>query len=119
MKDSEIIKVLECCKGYLTDDCIECPYVEKYPQCATNLREAALGLINRQKAEIERLEKEIKGINRIEKENELQALEENKENAKMFLQAIKKAKSEAMKEFAERLKEYAIANTKVMTEQAE
>ena len=59
MKDNEIIKVLECCKGYLTDDCIECPYVEKYPQCTTNLREAALDLITRQKAECERLGKEL------------------------------------------------------------
>lgn len=37
----------------------------------------------------------------------MQALEENKENAKMFLQSIDRAKSEAIKEFAERLKEYA------------
>lgn len=75
-----------------------------YENCWEALPEEILELINRQKTEIERLNFEIEEVNKIAREDELQALEENKENAEIFLQAIKQAKSEAIKEFAERLR---------------
>lgn len=61
--------------------------------------------INRQKAEIERLKEEIEEANKADREAELQALTESREKAKMFSEAIEHAKAEAIKEFAERLKE--------------
>ena len=55
--DEEIIKALECCvKGETTHDCLklECPFSKDLSLCFTCTK-MALGLINRQKAEIERL----------------------------------------------------------------
>lgn len=79
MTDNEIIKALECCATDDGDDCFQCPYgniVYKSANggCVNRCRKDALDLINRQKAEIERL-----------------------------LQKLQQAKSEAIKEFAERL----------------
>jgi archaellum component FlaC len=54
MTDTEIIKALECCKK---DDCDNCP--NDFGNCYANLAGYALDLINRQKAEIKRLEKEL------------------------------------------------------------
>ena len=85
MTDNEIIKALEHCKGYLTNDCVICQNVEKYPRCNEFLNEIALNLINRQKAEIERLQKEFDTMCFV--------------TAKRW---VKNAKSEAIKEFAER-----------------
>lgn len=93
--DRDIIEVFET--G--VRNCNSCSYG------ITTQKRKVLDVIHRKDAEIRRLENEIKEINRIERENELQALEENKENAKMFLQSIERAKSEAIKEFAEKLKE--------------
>ena len=96
MTDNEIIKAFEHCrKGYLTDDCIECPYVEKYPQCTNNLREDVLDLINRQKAEIERLKAKILVKDNINDYNTAQLRTAREE--------LRTAKSEAIKEFARKL----------------
>ena len=76
--DEEIIKALECCKDCCCKQCDEEP----------NFQEA-IDLINRQKAEIERLEKVLNGRDQL-----VNAL--NK--------CYKQAKSEAVKEFAEKLK---------------
>lgn len=56
MKDNEIIKALECC---IKDDCDNCP--DTFGNCEHNAMRNALDLINRQKAEIERL-KEFEGM---------------------------------------------------------
>lgn len=58
MEDYEIIKALECCKN---EDCDNCPFF-KYPKsiCRWDVWDCALDLINRQKAEIERLREDIK-----------------------------------------------------------
>lgn len=53
MTDNEIIKALECCSGL--DGCKECPAKEYNLECSDVLKFNALKLINRQKAEIERL----------------------------------------------------------------
>ena len=57
MKDSDIIKALECCKSAVATDCKGCPLynTEKTCTCVTVLSENALDLINRQKEEIKRL----------------------------------------------------------------
>ena len=56
MTDNEIIKALECCVNLLP--CEECHLGRDF-NCRDNLLENALSLINRQKAEIERLNKEV------------------------------------------------------------
>ena len=62
MIDNEIIKALKCCKkAKINQDCVvlKCPFSTEYG-CnigLENLRNEALDLINRQKAEIERLKK--------------------------------------------------------------
>ena len=57
MTDNEIIKALECC---IKNTCNECPFYKNWitHRCG-ELRNLALDLINRQKAEMERLNKEI------------------------------------------------------------
>lgn len=54
--DEEIIRALECCAN---GECDECIYYDCSP-CKEYLNNAALDLINRQKAEIERLQKRRK-----------------------------------------------------------
>lgn len=53
MTDNEIIKVVACC---IKDDCENCPYsASGLFECGEHFNEDVLNLINRQKAEIERL----------------------------------------------------------------
>lgn len=59
MKDTEILKALEICSS--TTSCEGCPY---YPEgidisCSDQICKDAIELINRQKAEIERLRKQL------------------------------------------------------------
>ena len=81
MTDNEIIKALECCKK---DDCYNCP--NDFGNCYANLAGFALDLINRQKAEIERLQETICMLTKTGR-------------------FYSKVRAEAIKEFAERLKE--------------
>ena len=87
LTDTEILKALECCVSDDINSCDDCPFFE---QCENyqRIEEIALDLINRQKAEIERLREGIK----FERE-----IVDNIPN--LLLQA----QSEARKEFAERL----------------
>lgn len=87
MTDKDIIKALKCC-SYDNYQCDNCPYA--YKTCT--VYKDAIDLINRQKAEIERL----RSMNRAKLAtiHDLQI-------------ELKTAKSEAIKEFAERLKEKA------------
>ena len=87
MTDNEIIKVLECCGG---NSCSNCRASEK--EC-TDIIKNALDLINRQKAENERLCIEIDEL--------IIAKDQLFDEAEAL---IKKAKSEAIKGFAERVK---------------
>ena len=76
MNDSEIIKALEC--HTLPSGCNDCPYVDKSAgRCSTAMAKDAFDLIKRQQAEIDRLNIEIN---------------------------IETVKSEAVREFAEKLK---------------
>ncbi len=77
MTDNEIIKALEYCSTDVRENtCPKCAFYKKH-RCSTLMLNAVSDLINRQKAEIERL-----------------------------LQKLQQAKSEAIKEFAERLKKH-------------
>ena len=67
MTDEQIIKALECCATDDGDDCFQCPYgniVYKSGNggCVNRCRKDVLDLINRQKAEIERLNVELKAM---------------------------------------------------------
>ena len=79
--DDEIIKALECCKQPIPI-CTDCPIGEG-DMCFDFMKECAIGIINRQKAEIERLEKHL--VFEIES-------------------AYDRGRKSAIKEFAERLK---------------
>lgn len=88
MTDNDIIKVLECClnldcKKSPMEICDPCPYFHE-GNCTYLLKENALNLINRQKAEIERLEKQL--------------------DSKCD-RCIARDRAEAIKEFAEKLKD--------------
>ena len=91
MTDNEIKKALECCTYSLGVMCKKCPSKTTLQGlgCRNKLSIATLGLINRQKAKIERL----------------QDYNENLQTANTALSnEILEIKSEAIKEFAERLK---------------
>ena len=82
MADNEIIKALECC-GDPYDICANCPIpndIKDDCRCGEHLANNALDLITRQQAEIEKLKEQIAEVN-------------------------KTIKSEAIKEFVDRLKE--------------
>jgi hypothetical protein len=94
MNDNDVIKALECCAYYITPNECEwsnCPFVTE-KGCSLELDELqklALDLIKRQKAEIERLQKQLK------------------EGIDLSDDVFKIVKAEARKEFTERLKEIA------------
>ena len=94
MTDKDIIKALEC-DTYT--DCRECPHIEE--DCYKNSQVSAkdiLDLINRQQAEIERLQKG---------NDELGKAIAGAYELNCFLEATRKiVRVEAIKEFAERLK---------------
>ena len=93
MTDSEIIKALECC-GEM-HECSICPrYDRNNDLCQEDLHIDALSLITSQKAEIEQLQKKYE-----------MAVAEREANVKGFTEQLATIKSEARKEFAERLKE--------------
>ena len=96
MTDNEIIKALECCSNPKVGE--KCPRMKREflctKGCMSKLVFDALDLINRQKAEIERLQNE--SIERIRKTTKM-----------VYEKEIAEAKSEAIKEFAERFREKA------------
>lgn len=107
-KDAEIIKALECCIGKYP--CTECPYDNK----GCEFEPDTLDLINRQKAEIKELKKVIETMTNeqlqlgFEHKAEIERLNiRNKaltDITKNYDWKFAKAKSEAIKEFAEKLK---------------
>lgn len=106
MTDNEIIKAAEHC--FLLEDCRVCPFNrgEGSASCMLNLGKSTLNLINCQKAEIERLRDYYKRYyDLVKKAKELQDdVEYARDRLLLFDEALTKAKSEAVKEFAERLK---------------
>ncbi len=92
MTDSEIIKALEC--WATNTPCEESCECFKYdtPRCDMLTAQNALNLINRQKAEIERLQS---------RNNFLEIEYKNQSN--LFWSRVDGAKTDAIREFAERL----------------
>lgn len=90
MTDNEIIKAMQCVIGNEAL-CSECTYqkVLPFPSCRRKCAKNALDLINRQKAEIERLE---------------EMLDSSVSSERNAVDNIDYEKTEAIKEFAERLK---------------
>lgn len=90
MNDNDIIKVIKHC---INKTCVGCKREDNKfntsDSCRYDLLKDVLDLINRQKAEIERLQEHIKHTNNVVK------------------QVVEDTKSEAIKEFAKRLKEEA------------
>ena len=105
MNDAEIIKALECCtkSGCSDNETKDCP-LKTYKDCSTRLAINALGLINHQKEEIERLQK-------IQQRQANLIIEERgrRDDLASTISALtihsKTAKSEVIREFAEKLKE--------------
>ena len=95
MTDNEIIKALEKCSYHQTmRACFKCP-LENNEDCKDNLQKYALDLINRQKAEIERLT-----ICRKEEVEKLMSATDK---------VIAEAKTKAINEFADKLLDKAIS----------
>lgn len=110
MNDNDIIRALECCvSGDCTKSQVEvckpCPYFHD-GNCTDLLKSNALDLINRLQAENERLNSLATAkdviIEDIQKRYNA-CLEEKSEIVQGMSCTINKAKSEARKEFAERL----------------
>ena len=91
--DDEVIKALECCKQPIPM-CHSCPIGEG-DMCFDFMKEKAISIINRQKAEIERLKK-------IGDDKTSEVLRHDASIRELHKQ-LETAKAEAIKEFAERL----------------
>lgn len=102
MTDNEIIKALECCaKTEFISDCAKCEMLAF--DCKDILIEYALDLINRQKAEIDRLQKTVVDLNTNLSES-INCFTRMESLYKIKCKELEISKSEAIKEFAERLK---------------
>lgn len=101
MTDEQIIKALERCftRGFDESTCYECPFYTATAKCAEDLRDSVLDLINRQKAEIEELRERISYLGK--------SIDCSRKEYNRLLQKLQQAKSEAIKKFAEQLKETA------------
>lgn len=76
MKDNEIIKANELCNSF-SNDCKECPYYgyhDRRCRCTDYLTKDTVNLISRQKAEIEKIKKDLKHY-----------LDTNEENGVVYL----------------------------------
>ncbi len=101
--EEQIVKALECCRDF--GDCSLCPYENATfadeLDCTEKLHTDALALINRQKAEIERLaDRSHKCIYLSDEES----MEYCVDGPCPHYKTEAKIKAEAIKEFAERLK---------------
>ena len=98
MTDNEIIKALDCCANCESCDfeTTNCPLVEEM-ECRSLLAQKALDLITRQRTEIERLKEEKSKL-----ENKI---DEMYPLVMQLPNAMQQAKSEAYKEFANKLEE--------------
>lgn len=100
MTDNEIIKALECC---IDCDCKNCPCQTENGHCMEIDETLILDLINRQKAEIEKLKKRF-DMSRKELSRRREINSRICELNKNLLTERKNAKSEAIREFAKKLK---------------
>ena len=137
LTDKEIVKALEDCINH-NDSCSSCPSNEFcYKHDSKVIMKATLDLINHQKADLAKKDKELleelkysavyktkvidseKEINRLNAEIERlkkEFIEQNLKNI-MSLETSKEIKAEAYKEFAERLKTIMYENYQKFDEQ--
>ena len=110
MTDNEIIKAVMCCIDF---DCKNCP-LDSYSQditiCTRKCKEDALDLIKSYKAEIERLGEEIVVWDKIIDKRGNEAVRHHN-NIRDLHKLLATLMAEAIKEFAERLKEIATHNS--------
>jgi hypothetical protein len=107
----EIIKALECCAE--AEYCATCHATDSC-KGMDSLMENALALINRQKAQIDELKVELDAMRGAANSYKMHyeeterkykiAVAEREANVEGFIETLKTIKSEAIKEFAERLK---------------
>lgn len=93
MTDNEIIKSVECCARINKLGCVRCPFNKYDTDCFRALIGNTYYLLERKKAEIEKL-----------KQSQVIHIDISEQFRKECEYEIKKAKSEAIKEFAEELK---------------
>ncbi len=100
--DEEIIKALECCTKVVSGvrKCEKCPLYTKF-QCLYAIKVYALDLINRQKAEIERLKECPKCVYEYDGEMMEYCVQGPRSNFK----TVEQIKAEVYKELEKRLKE--------------
>ena len=88
MTDKDIIKALECCTGLDFGKCAHCHLIHTVG-CSSKLLKYSFGLINRQKAEIERLKAYIKKC---------------ESGEEYWVKSLVKRPKEMLEEFAEKVK---------------
>ena len=99
-------KALEYCSTNVRENtCPKCAFYKKH-RCSTLMLNAVSDLINRQKAEIEELRERISYLGK--------SIDCSRKEYNRLLQKLQQAKSEAIKELAERLKSR-LANLSVQT----
>lgn len=96
--------------------CSECPYYNtNFPLCQQKVAEDALDLINRQKAEIDKLYDLLDGAQTSERERfddwEIHSDKIKEHYAQLYEDAVDDVRAETINEFAERLKSLAYAST--------
>jgi hypothetical protein len=136
MTDEQIIKALECCGDEEITYCSICPlYIQDRENdfCKEDLHRASLDLINRQKAEIERLEDvefkyEILKKNYDEVEQQLHYLcnveipylysftDDKDKKLETLANILLRTRAKAIKDFAERLTHTLVINNEENTE---
>lgn len=117
LTDAEVAKALEICTDKLTISCPNaCPFYDECENDLCALERHALELIKRKDAEIERLKADKIIAERHEKDAMLEDAklrykeikadrDKERQYCNHYIRMIVKAKDEAYKEFAERLKE--------------
>lgn len=93
MTDNDIIKALECCKNLHHTECACCP-LGKGKDCIEKLAGSALDLISRQNAGIVRLTGRINHLKQYDEERDI----------RLHARLSCEARTEAIKEFARKLK---------------
>lgn len=116
MNDNEVIKALKCCSSKKLL-CSRCPNKKEGIDCVTLLSADTLNLIDRQNAEIERLQKDLDIINAAN--TELYGAFEENERLKSEIERLEKIRSELSKEvegFADHNKQLRYDVKKIRTE---
>jgi hypothetical protein len=115
MNDNDIIKALQCCISYVSGSCAECPYRKYSPQCIDKRNADIADIIKRQKAEIADLKakKEICAEVIARQDNEIDKLSKVVDNYESCLKCVEVIKANAIKEFADRLKDAVDEPTKI------